>query len=130
MQINDYTISMAVLRVFRDHQIFRAGGSLFLSTLNLAWEATGLRQRDLRRGIEILRQSHCVQVSPYCSGADLLITLQAEGAQRLTRFPQRLAQWVAEIRGALALRQANRRHAHGEFLRRVRCSLYGFHPTF
>lgn len=111
MHVSDYTIGMAVLRVFRDNRVFDAGGSLLLSTLNLAWDSTGLRQRDLRRGIETLRQSGCVSVNTYRLGYDILVTLQPDGAARLTEFPHRFAEWIREICGLLVLRSANRRNS-------------------
>lgn len=130
MHVTDYSIGMAVLKEFRDNRVFHAGGSLLLSSLSAGWTATGLRDRDLPKGIEWLSTNRCLKLEPYPATDDVLVTLLPEGAERLTQFPHKLKGWFEEARGELILRAVARRRTGGEFLRRARASLHGFHPDF
>lgn len=79
MYVSRYMIEMAVLRVFRDYRVFRAGASLWMRDLQEAWTKTGLRDRDLVSGIDFLSESQCVRVEPYPPSGEVLVTLLAQG---------------------------------------------------
>lgn len=130
MRITQDTIGEAILRIFLDVRVTRAGAALFRSDLVAAWGPTGLRDRDLAAGIEWLCAERCLQRAPYAPTDDEILTVLPEGETRLTGSPHRLREWLEHLRRAWVLRSAARRIKHGAFWRRVRCSVYGFHPDF
>ena len=59
MRVTDYTIGMAVLRIFRNYRVFHLGGALLLDDIADAWKQTGLRTRDLETGFKWRRSCAC-----------------------------------------------------------------------
>ena len=124
MQIDDYVIETAVLRIFRDYRVFHPGGRLFLDTLRDVWDQSGLRRNDLVTGIRLLEEQGSVRQLVDPAYEQILIALEANGAERLNRFPRTFDGWLRDIHTTLVLRKAARRYGQSEFWRRVRAHLH------
>ena len=130
MRVTDYTIAMAVLRIFRDYRVFHDGGTLLLSDVAQAWKETGLRTRDLDTGFRWLEAHLCARRGVEAAGGEPTLRLLPNGASHLSDFPKRFSDWLDEMDAAITLMKTHRRVHRGELLRRVRCSLHGIRPGF
>jgi hypothetical protein len=108
VNVTDYAMEVAILRILRDFRIFEPGASLLLTDLQAAWPRTGLRTRDIEAGLDKLRADECVTLRTTASG-ESVITLLPRGAERLTALPGALSQVMDEMVAALILRSARGR---------------------
>lgn len=130
MRVTRDDIGTAILRIFADVRVTRAGAALFRSDLAAAWGMTGLRGHDLSDGLDWLCSQRRLQRAACPDTDDELITVLPAGEARLAGSPQSWRERLAALRSAWVLRWAARRARHGKFLRRVRCSVLGHHPDF
>ncbi len=127
MEITDYAVETAVLDQFRDARVFHAGGGLLLGDMRRAWPETGLRARDLPRGIELLCVEGYTAMREAEDPDDRVLTLLPRGSDRLTRFPWTWTGLQREMGAALTLRAAARRPRPEAWLK-LRSRLHHFDP--
>ena len=130
MRVTDYTIGMAVLRIFRDYRVFHDGGTLLLDDIAQAWKDTGLRTRDLDTGLKWLEENICARRGTETTRGARIVRLLPAGVVHLSDFPTRFSDWLDEMDAALTLRRTQRRVHRSALINRVRCSLHGIRPEF
>lgn len=130
MRVTPDDSGAAILRIFFDVRVTRAGAALLRSDLAAAWPLTGLRHHDLSDGLDRLCAQRSLQRVACQETDDELITVLPAGEARITGSPQSWRERLAALRCAWVLRRATWRARHGKFLRRVRCSVLGHHPDF
>ena len=123
----DYAIGTAVLNQFRDARVYHAGGGLLLGDIRRAWPGTGLRARDLPRGVEVLCAEGYAVIKDAEDPDDRVLSLLQKGSDRLTQFPWTWAGMQREIGTALTLRAAARRPRPEAWLK-LRSRLHHFEP--
>lgn len=127
MEITDYAIGTAVLNQFRDARVYHAGGGLLIGDMRRAWSETGLRARDLDRGVEVLCLDGYATLKDAPHPDDRVLSLLPKGSDRLTQFPWTWTGIQQEIGAALTLRAAARRPRPEAWLK-LRSRLHHFDP--
>lgn len=107
MNVTDNICELAILQLFKDGKVNRAGGQLSLRGLRNSWAEMGLRNVDFSRGIEALLRVGFLEMGHTYEGPAL--TLTELGAGYLKSRPASLKNVWERVRAEWTLRRARAR---------------------